>query len=60
MKREDALAHIRIAGYHGDTRAAMRIYVENRISHKAYTDAYARGAELKKSGMACSCSRCKV
>lgn len=35
MKRKDALAHIKFAGYHEDSKTAMRIYTENRISYAA-------------------------
>ncbi|MNP04982.1 hypothetical protein D3C76_969210 [compost metagenome] len=59
MKRKDAIAHITVAGYHDDSRTAMRIYTENRISYQVYTKAYAKGAQLKSEGMACTCFQCK-
>ncbi|MGY2353998.1 hypothetical protein ACW9H6_22125 [Pseudomonas sp. SDO528_S397] len=55
MKRKDAIAHITVAGYHDDSRTAMRIYTENRISYQVYTEAYAKGAQLKSEGMVCTC-----
>lgn len=58
MKRKDAIAHIKVAGYHGDTKTAMRIYTEHRISFKTYTEAFARGRELKAEGMPCTCTDC--
>lgn len=58
MKRKDAIAHIKVAGYHGDTKTAMRIYTEHRISFQTYTEAFARGRELKAEGMPCTCTNC--
>ena len=29
MNRKDALVHIKFAGYHEDSKTAMRIYIEN-------------------------------
>lgn len=59
MKRADALAHIRIAGYHDDDKAAMRIYVENRISAERYRNAFQDGQRAKAAGVKCECHRCK-
>jgi hypothetical protein len=59
MKRKEALAHIKFAGYHEDLKAAMRIYTENRISYAAYSDAYAAGKQFKAKGMPCGCSDCQ-
>ena len=59
MKRKDALAHIRIAGYHGDKRGFMRIYTEHSISLEAANAEYIRGEEMKKNGVQCSCAQCK-
>lgn len=59
MKRKDALEHIKVAGYHGDSRGALRIYTEARISHSAYTAAYAAGQRLKNDGVACGCIDCR-
>lgn len=58
MKRKDALAHIRIAGYHGDKRGFMRIYTEHRISLQVANAEYARGEEMKKNGVPCKCFDC--
>lgn len=58
MTRKDALAHIKVAGYHNDQRTAMRIYTENRVSFESYREAFARGVELKQQGMACTCYQC--
>ena len=58
MTRKDAIALITLAGYHGDTQTALRIYTEKRVSYTAYSEAYARGAQLKQEGMACTCFEC--
>lgn len=49
---------ITVAGYHDDSRTAMRIYTEKRISYQVYTEAYAKGAQLKSEGMARTCFQC--
>lgn len=59
MRRDDLLACIRVAGYHGDQRAYMRLYTENRISHAAARDAYRDGERAKARGIACSCADCR-
>lgn len=59
MKRADALAHLRIAGYHNDSRAFVRLYVENRISRKAADEAYRTGKRQRAGGMPCHCHECK-
>ncbi|MCS4315555.1 hypothetical protein M2397_005889 [Pseudomonas sp. BIGb0381] len=59
MNRKDALAHIKFAGYHEDSKTAMRIYIENRVSHAAYIDAYAAGRQIKANGMPCGCNDCQ-
>ena len=51
-KREIILEHIRIAGYEGDVKRAIGLYVENRISYEAYRKAYRTGerqAEMLKA-----------
>jgi hypothetical protein len=59
MKREDALSALRFAGYHGDQRAFVRVYVENRISRKVACEEFNRGADLRRSGVRCTCFECK-
>jgi hypothetical protein len=59
MKRKDVLASIRVAGYHADQRSFLRLYVENRVSFQAASEAYHEGARLKKAGMRCTCLECK-
>lgn len=59
MKRKDALAHIRIAGYHNDQRTALRIYVEHRsVSKTAHDEAWLAGIKAKNAGMPCGCIHC--
>lgn len=60
MKRADALAHIRLAGYHGDDRAFMRLYTENRISYATAKQARDAGAAARRAGVPCNCHSCKT
>lgn len=60
MTRSLALSSIRVAGYHGDDREAVRIYTESRISLAAYSNAILQGQQMKANGMACSCMKCKI
>lgn len=60
MKRADALAHIRLAGYHSDDRAFMRLYTENRISYETAKQARDAGAAAKRAGVQCNCHSCKA
>ena len=57
--RKQALAHIKIAGYHQDSKTFIRLYTENRISFTAANKAYQEGYRLKQAGMKCGCSNCK-
>lgn len=59
MKRKDALAWIRIAGYHNDVGSFVRLYVENRVSRAAADEAWAVGKRQKANGVLCSCQACK-
>jgi hypothetical protein len=58
MKRSDAIAHLRFAGYHGDRKAFTRIYVENRVSYAAANEAYAVGVRARATGVPCTCFEC--
>lgn len=57
-KRSMALGWIRIAGYHADDKAMVRLYVENRISYQVAIAEFRRGAEMKRAGVPCFCSQC--
>lgn len=58
MKRKLALQHIKVAGYHGDVKGGMRIYIENRISREAYNNAWLAGERAKQNGTGCNCPAC--
>jgi len=58
-KREYALASMRIAGYHEDQRARVRLLVEHRISRAKFDEAWVAGIKQRKGGMVCNCIYCK-
>ena len=58
MKHKDALAWIRIAGFHDDKRAFTRLYVENRISFAVAQERFRAGAEARAAGVKCTCRDC--
>jgi hypothetical protein len=60
MKRQDLLALIRVAGYHNDTRAGVRLFTENRINREAYDAAWHDGQKMREKGMRCACPQCKA
>ncbi len=60
MKRKDAIALAKIAGYHDDEKAIIRLRVENRISYSVLQEAYLQGARKRAKGMPCTCSDCKA
>ena len=59
MKRADALAWMRIAGYHNDSKAFTRLLIENRVSRKAADEAWAKGVKAKEIGIGCTCLHCQ-
>jgi hypothetical protein len=59
MTRKLALEHIRSAGYHNDSAAFWRLWVENRVSKDAADKAWQIGQDQKRNGMRCSCFHCK-
>jgi len=59
MKRSDVLAHLRIAGYHDDTRSFVRLYTENRVSLAVANAEWRRGGKMKAAGVPCTCRECK-
>jgi len=59
MKRADAIAWIRIAGYHNDSKAFTRLLIENRVSREAANTAWSSGIKAKAGGMGCTCHHCK-
>lgn len=58
-KRDRLLQQIKIAGYHSDSRAAVRLLAENPISRKAYNDAWLSGVSAREKGVPCSCFQCQ-
>lgn len=58
MKRAQAIDLIKVAGYHGDQKSFVRLYVENRIGLPVARRAFSAGAEAMKSGAKCSCFEC--
>lgn len=58
MKRKDALAALRIAGYHDDERTWVRVFVESRISQAVAKDAWAAGQQQRAAGLRCTCHEC--
>jgi hypothetical protein len=59
MKRKDVLAFARIAGYHADSAAFVRLLVENRVSRESMNEAWSSGVTAKKKGVSCACHQCK-
>jgi len=59
MKRSDALSALRLAGYHNDSRAFTRTYVENRISYRVAQQEWRLGVSAKLAGVRCTCFECK-
>ncbi len=60
MKRKEAIALIKVAGYHNDSAAGTRLYIENRVSYQSYKDAYRLGQQSKAAGVRCTCQECQV
>ena len=58
MNRADTIAHMRIAGYHNDTKTHMRLFCEHRISKAVADDAYRTGMKQKLAGVKCHCHQC--
>lgn len=58
IPRKSALVLIRVAGYHNDQEAGLRVYVENRISLQVYKQEFRRGFAMKAAGVKCSCIDC--
>jgi hypothetical protein len=58
VRRKDVLAAIRIAGYHGDKEGGLTLYIENRVSLQVYRREFNSGAEMRQTGLPCSCFQC--
>jgi hypothetical protein len=59
MSRHDTNAALRVAGYHNDHRARVRLFAESRISREAADTAWSTGMAQRAAGMACGCHQCK-
>jgi predicted lipase len=59
MKRQDAIALMRIAGYHSDSRSFARLFLENRVNKATADEAYVKGQQQRSAGMGCHCFKCK-
>jgi hypothetical protein len=58
MKRSKALAAIKWAGWHGDTRKAAVITAQNGIGVAASRKAYIDGQKMKRRREPCGCPLC--
>lgn len=58
--REIVLQLVKVAGFHNDTREGTRLFIQNKLSKKAYEAAFNAGREEKKNGGKCSCKQCAV
>ena len=58
MKRKDALAAIRVAGYHDDTEGGFHLYLKNWVSMEAFGREFNAGVAMRQNGVRCDCIRC--
>jgi hypothetical protein len=58
QERQHILENIKVAGYHNDHQAFLRLYTENRISYTAAQSARYAGIRARQQGMKCSCYAC--
>lgn len=58
MNRSAALLLARSAGYHRDTMALVRLFVESRVRQQVLREEYAAGERAYWQGVPCSCWRC--
>lgn len=59
MKRADAIAYMRIAGYHEDRKRFTQLLIENRVRREVADQAFAVGQKQRAGGMGCACYQCK-
>ena len=59
MKREDAIAHIKYAGYHDDMEKGVRLYSENKVSYPVFVGAFNEGRKAQERGVKCTCPECR-
>ena len=58
MKRSEALAEIRQAGWHNDTTAAAIIQAKKHIGSATARKAFTNGQKMKERGEPCDCPKC--
>lgn len=58
MTRKEALAALKVAGYHDDSKTWARTYTENRISYAAAKTAWMDGQAARQRGVPCHCYTC--
>lgn len=49
MTKKQAIQWIKVHTFNGDDGLAMRVYIENRISMKAYREAQTLGHQLRQA-----------
>jgi len=59
MKRTDLINRLRVAGYHDDQAALVRLYTENRIRYDKAIRTFDEGKRLRRSGVRCDCYECR-
>jgi hypothetical protein len=57
--RTQILERIKVAGYHQDHQAFLRLYREHRLSYAAAQAARTAGLRARQQGVTCACSACK-
>jgi hypothetical protein len=60
IKRKDALAAVRAAGWHGDGKAGLMAWVSARMSHATYAREYLAGSVARENGEPCQCATCQA
>jgi hypothetical protein len=56
--RKQILESIKVAGYHNDDKAFIRLYTENHISYAKAQEARTLGIRARQNGVKCSCYAC--
>ena len=47
MKRKQVLACAKVAGYHGDSRELVLLYIESQVALKIIQEAYLAGQRIR-------------
>lgn len=59
FRRKDVLMAIRVAGYHGDQKSGILLYVHNWVSLETYSREFNAGVEMRQMGVPCDCFKCR-